>query len=248
MTVLDEAENLLIKYKIDLTFNVDIIRWHKPVPANCIPQSIISSLLSCALAMNLSDYVVAKLLALNIHNSDAGKIAATQMLSAGVRRYGGTRPDDFGTISMKMATALIQQGADLNFAVEKGPRDTTWTSLLVAQVRDPLSRESKPIDPEFPKLMSVALSSGADPYVIISLGVQIQPCTLAAYVENYVRPKYPAEADNVMNVIQRATSEHNHQKKSIMDFSINKVNFRKTTTDGVVIVKSKKRHWWKRVS
>jgi hypothetical protein len=74
--------------------------------------------------MNLSDYVVAKLSALNTHNTDAGKTAATHMLFGGVRRYGGTPSDDLPTISMKMATALIQQGADMNFAVETGSRDT----------------------------------------------------------------------------------------------------------------------------
>jgi hypothetical protein len=198
--------------------------------------------------MSFSDYVVARLMALKIHNSDAGKTAATYMLLGGVRRYGGTPPDDLPTISMKMAAALIQQGADMNFAVEKGLRDTIRTSLLVSQVRDPLTREKQPIDPEFPKLMSVALASGADPRITINLSELQQPGTLDAYVERFVRPKYPAEADNIMNAIQRAKSGHSHHKRSIVDFSINKVNFRKSTTDGVVILKPKKRHWWKRVS
>jgi capsular polysaccharide biosynthesis protein len=94
--------------------------------------------------------------------------------------------------------------------------------------------------------MRVALSAGADPHVIMNLDIQQQPCTLVAYVELFVRPKYPAEADDIMNAIQKAKSRRSHHKKSIKGTSINIVNFQQATTDGVVIVKPKKRRWWKR--
>ncbi|PVH69299.1 hypothetical protein DL98DRAFT_625614 [Cadophora sp. DSE1049] len=217
ITILDDAEMLLERHHIDLISRCDFSAWdYDHLPGNNIPQGIRSSLLSCALALNFTEYVALRLSQFEAHSHGAGKLPATLMLS-----YVESR----APFKMDMAITLVQQGADVNARVKKYRNATLWNGILNGQIQFGKLNEQKQLDPRLPQFMSTALASGADPKVPLLT----RSGSLADYVEAYIRPQYPEEAEQLQNAIKKAEAI-SHDLKTAPPAA-----------------RPMKRHWWKRI-
>ncbi|KAH7314305.1 hypothetical protein BKA65DRAFT_483931 [Rhexocercosporidium sp. MPI-PUGE-AT-0058] len=197
MPVLDDAEELLGKYHIDLQNQVNFDTWYADEPHVKFPQIIKSSLLACALALDFTEYVDLRLSALNAKDPAAGKLAATLMIRGLATGCDWTDAVDLAPVKLhtQMATILVQRGADLNATMPNQALNMTlWRYLLSYRAFVELSEGRKTLDPAFPKFMSTALAFGADP----NMAVGIHSLSLTNMIECYVRPDYPVDADRLL--------------------------------------------------
>lgn len=202
MLVLDNVENLMDDYDWPFTNLVNSDVWFAGEAETSLPRKIKSSLLACALNFHFTEYVVRRVAAFTAQDPTAGKLAATAILRYHTINDWLLTEDSavYQPLYIELATALAEQGADLNTVIEiKSLGITIWQALLHCPARFGPSRQQKVIDSGFPRLMSTALAFGADPNTR-----PLGSASLIDYVESYIRPVYPMDADRLRNDVIKA--------------------------------------------
>ncbi|KAL5313509.1 hypothetical protein ACEPPN_017929 [Leptodophora sp. 'Broadleaf-Isolate-01'] len=229
MLVLENAEGLLTTHRIDLMNQVHFSPWFAEAPDTQVPLNMQSSLLSCALALNFSEYVATRLSVFHAQSPSAAKLAATLMLRRHASADDWLYTQDVQAFGFEMATILVEKGADVNDMLSNVGGRTMWEHILADQID--ISSGLKDIDPALPKFMRIALAHGADPNAVLPAP---SACTLDEYVETNIRPAYPVEAGKVLRDIAKAR-EPPQQFTTLVVVREEKIRIRK------------KRYWWKRI-
>jgi hypothetical protein len=156
------------------------------------PISTKPSIIICALVLNLSTYMAAKLR--NLHNRDveAARMACTRMLHNHVHRVNFTQA--LPPMNLKIASLLLEFGASVNDKDDQYPRMSIWEAYLDHAFNNLTSGQRDPA-PDFAQIMERFLSSGADPHA------RVQHLSLSGFFDTYVRPNYP----NVDGLHERIT-------------------------------------------
>ncbi|KAH6672603.1 hypothetical protein B0J14DRAFT_514181 [Halenospora varia] len=192
--ILDDANNVVTCHRIPL------VKWHASFDKRAVPQGLRTTIMACALALNISGYVAASLRNLWRHNPLAATTASTSMLRDQIRLNKLRNTNRLPDINFRMVSVLIAFGADVNY---KAGDTTTWEDFLQGGIEAMSS--SSDHDPNFARLMSLFLSSGANPRVSLwNFVTWPTSLTFLEFFQTYVRPKYPSEADHLHDEIMKA--------------------------------------------
>lgn len=155
-----------------------------------IPPKLKNGIMSCALMLNLSEFISAQLQDAFNHEDDPTnrETTCTILLHDLVDKFcsiSGTAPPTF---NLRLVSALIRNGADVNYEPSSDTETiNTWKIFLsTAIVYTYPEARYQALKPDALALMELFLSAGADPNIFKSYSC----LSVEDFFEEYVRPIY----------------------------------------------------------
>jgi hypothetical protein len=196
LRLLDDANKAMEKHKLELD------KSHSALKKLPIPESSQKAIMICALSLNLSAYITRELRNLSGQDPVAAKSTASYMLRRQVHCNRRCLNKGFPPLNLRLASTLINFGADVNYTCTDFSKRTSWEDFLDQGLDNLESQDEYPY-PDFANLLKLFLSSGANPGVHIS----DNRLRILDFFESYVRPAYLNEAEGlhveIINALRR---------------------------------------------
>lgn len=95
-----------------------------------IPKRMKTTIMACALSLNVCGYVAAKVLNLYSQDAQAARTASTIMLRNQLKAIRLNAREGYSFISVRMASVFLAFGGDLIYRDNKYSEMTTWEKFL----------------------------------------------------------------------------------------------------------------------
>ncbi|KAF8855317.1 hypothetical protein BDZ45DRAFT_746581 [Acephala macrosclerotiorum] len=159
MRILEDANKLMVAHRNELN------SWHDSFKEEVLPPSIRTPLIACALMLNVPEYISSRLRYLDSREPKATRTAATYLLHSRILTNRYDSIEGLPHINFRMASVLLKFEADVNSKNHAASDLSSWGDFLNDGLGELSSPRKRLANPDFPRVMSLFLSSGADPHI-----------------------------------------------------------------------------------